>query len=133
MEDGLSEKEELFAKIIRDADKIDILFEAVEMFWQGNEEIVENSTITEDVIKQFNQNKLIKRRKKERTENSINKIITVIAFIFDINFKESLEIMKKENYINKILDRYDIKDKYTKNEVEKIRIRANEYIKLKTI
>ena len=123
----------MFAKIIRDADKIDILFEAVEMFWQGNEEIVENSTITEDVIKQFNQNKLIKRRKKERTENSINKIITVIAFIFDINFKESLEIMKKENYINKILDRYDIKDKYTKNEVEKIRIRANEYIKLKTI
>ena len=103
------------------------------MFWQGNEEILENSTITEDVIKQFNQNKLIKRRKKERTENSINKIITVIAFIFDINFKESLEIMKKENYINKILDRYDIKDKYTKNEVEKIRIRANEYIKLKTI
>lgn len=52
------------------------------MFWKGNEEIVENSTITEDVIKQFNQNKLIKRRKKERTENSINKIITVIAFIF---------------------------------------------------
>ena len=103
------------------------------MFWKGNEEIVENSTITEDVIKQFNQNKLIKRRKKERTENSINKIITVIAFIFDINFKESLEIIKKENYINKILDRYDIKDKYTKNEVEKIRIRANEYIKLKTI
>lgn len=133
MEDGLSEKEELFAKIIRDADKIDILFEAVEMFWKGKEEIVENSTITEDVIKQFNQNKLIKRRKRERTENSINKIITVIAFIFDINFKESLEIIRKENYINKILDRYDIKDKYTKNEVEKIRIRANEYIKLKTI
>ena len=76
MEDGLSEKEELFAKIIRDADKIDILFEAVEMFWKGKEEIVENSTITEDVIKQFNQNNLIKRRKKER--NTISKIYKTI-------------------------------------------------------
>ena len=33
MEDGLSEKEELFAKIIRDADKIDILFEICK-FWK---------------------------------------------------------------------------------------------------
>lgn len=133
IEEELLEKEELFAKIIRDADKIDILFEAVETFWRGKEEIVENSTITEDVIKQFYQNNLIKRRKEERPENTINKVITVIAFIFDINFKESLEIIKKENYINKILERYDIKDKYTKKEIEKIRIRANEYIKLKTI
>lgn len=133
IEEELSEKEELFAKIIRDADKIDILFEAVETFWRGKEEIVENSTITEDVIKQFYQNNLIKRRKEERPENTINKVITVIAFIFDINFKESLEIIKRENYINKILERYDIRDKYTKKEIEKIRIRANEYIKLKTI
>ena len=51
--------------INRDLDKIDIIYEAVEMFWKVKEEIVENSTITEDVIKQFNQNNLIKRRKKE--------------------------------------------------------------------
>ena len=50
-----------------------------------------------------------------------------------VGFDKVVFIIKKENYINKILERYDIKDKYTKNEVEKIRIRANEYIKLKTI
>lgn len=131
IEEGLSAKEEIFAKIIRDADKIDILYESVEMFWQGREHIVENSTITEDVIEQFNNCVQIKRRKERRLENSINEIVSVIAFIFDMNFKESFKIIKNQNYINKILDRYNIKDEYTKNEIEKIRIKANHYIEEK--
>ena len=132
IEEGLSLKEELFAKIIRDADKIDIMFETVDMFWKGKEDIIENSTITENVIQQFNEGSLIKRKKGEKLENSINKIISTIAFIFDINFKMSFRIIKEENYINKILKRFDIKDKYTKKEVEKIRIKANEYIEEKS-
>ena len=133
IEEGLSDKEELFSKIIRDADKIDIMFETVDMFWKGKEDIIENSTITEDVIQQFNQCSLIKRRKGERPENSINKIIVTIAFIFDINYKESFRIIKKEDYINNIFERFNIKDKYTKNEAEKIRTNANEYINKKSI
>ena len=133
IEEGLSKKEKLFAKIIRDADKIDILYESVEMFWKERENIVENSTITEDVIQQFNECTQIKRRKERRPENSINEIVSVIAFIFDINFKESFRIIKEANYINKILDRYDIKDEYTKNEIEKIRTKANEFIEGKSI
>ena len=62
------------------------------------------------------------------TENSINEIVSVIAFIFDINFKESFKIIKSENYINRNLDRYNIRDEYTKNEIEKIRTKANKYI-----
>ncbi len=133
IEEGLSEKEELFAKIIRDADKIDIFYESVEIFWNEKKDIIENSTITEDVIKQFNECTQIKRRKERRVENSVNEIVSVIAFIFDINFKESLRIIKNENYVNKILDRYNIKDEYTKNEIEKIRTKANEYIEEKSI
>ena len=133
IEGGLSKQEELFAEIIRDADKIDILYESVEMFWKGRENTVESSTITEDVIQQFNECTQIKRRKERRPENSINEIVSVIAFIFDINFKESFRIIKEENYINKILDRYDIKDEYTKNAIEKIRTKANEYIKEKSM
>ena len=131
IEEGLSAKEEIFAKIIRDADKIDIFYESVEMFWQGREHIVENSTITEDLIEQFNNCVQIKRRKERRPENSINEIVSVIAFIFDMNFKESFKIIKNQNYINKILNRYNIKDEYTKNEIEKIRIKANRYIEEK--
>ena len=132
IEEGLSEQEELFAEIIRDADKIDILYESTEMFWKDRENIVENSTITEDVIEQFNKCTQIRNRKEKRPENSINEIVSVIAFIFDINFKESFRIIKEENYINKILNRYDIKDEYTKKEIEKIRTKANEFIEEKS-
>ena len=133
IEEGLSEKEELFAEIIRDADKIDILYESTEMFWKDRENLIEESTITEDVIEQFNKCTQIRNRKEKRPENSINEIVSVIAFIFDINFKESFRIIKEENYINKILNRYDIKDEYTKKEIEKIRTKANEFIEEKSI
>ena len=42
IEEGLNEEESLFAKIIRDADKIDILYEAVSMFWNGEEKDINN-------------------------------------------------------------------------------------------
>ena len=55
----------------------------------------------------------------------------VIAFIFDLNFKESFQILQKEDYINKCLNRYNLKDEYTKQQVEEIRKIANEYIEEK--
>ena len=88
-EDGTAE--ELFAEIIRDADKIDILYESTEMFWKDRENLIEESTITEDVIEQFNKCTQIRNRKEKRPENSINEIVSVIAFIFDINFKSRFD------------------------------------------
>ena len=125
IEDGLNSQEELFAKIIRDADKIDIFYESVEMFWKGKEDEVENSKISEDVIEHI---KKLSQITKKTEESAIDNIIRIIAFIFDINFKESFEILKKENYINKILDRYNLKDEYTKQKVEEIKKIANEYL-----
>ena len=125
IEEDLTPKEELFAKIIRDADKIDIFYESVEMFWKGTEKEVENSKISEDVIQQINNFSQTKRKKEE---TPIDNIMRVIAFIFDMNFKASFEILKKEDYINKIINRYNLKDEYTKQKVEEIRIMANKYI-----
>ena len=53
IEDGLTQEQELFAKIIRDADKIDIFYEGVTMFWNGKEELVEGSLISPEVFKQI--------------------------------------------------------------------------------
>lgn len=125
IEDGLTEKEELFAKMVRDADKIDIFYESVVMFWKGKEEQVERSIISKETIEQFENFTQIKKIKKEA---EVDNIIRVIAFIFDINFKTSFQILKEEDYINKILDRYDLKDEYTKQKVEEIRKIANKYV-----
>ena len=125
IEDGLTPKQEVFAKIIRDADKIDIFYESVDMFWKGKEQEVESSMISEEVVKII-KNQSQTMRKAE--ESPVDNIMRVIAFIFDLNFKESFQIIKRENYINRILDRYNFIDEYTKQKVEEIRKIANEYI-----
>lgn len=127
IEDGLTKQEELFAKIIRDADKIDILYESIEMFWKNEEEQINNSFISENVWSQIKKQQLIKREKGNRLEN-IDGVISVIGFIYDINFKESFEILKEQNYINLVINRFNLKDKNEKDKLEKIRKDANEYI-----
>ena len=95
------------------------------MFWKGREQEVENSIISEDVVNTIkNQSQTLKKVE----ESPIDNIMRVIAFIFDLNFKESFKIIKQEDYINKILNRYEIKDEYTKQKVEEIRKLANEYV-----
>ena len=128
IEEGIAEKEELFSKIIRDADKIDIFYESVEMFWKGKEKEVEESVISKDMIEQF---KILSQKKRKVEETTLDRVIRVITFIFDVNFKSSLQIIKEEDYINKILNRYNFKDESTRQQVEEIRIIANEYINRK--
>lgn len=128
IEAGLTAKEELFSKIVRDVDKIDIFYESVVMFWKGKEEQVEESIISKDTTEQFEN---LLQIKKQRNESVIDNVIRVIAFIFDMNFKPSFQILREEDYINKILNRYDFKDGYTKQKVEEIRRIANEYVRNK--
>ena len=128
IEAGLTAKEELFSKIVRDVDKIDIFYESVVMFWKGKEEQVEESIISKDTTEQFEN---LLQIEKQRNESVIDNVIRVIAFIFDMNFKPSFQILREEDYINKILNRYDFKDGYTKQKVEEIRRIANEYVRNK--
>ena len=121
----------LFAKIIRDADKIDIFYESAEIFWNNEEEKVEQSKISEKILKQFNQGEQIKKSKDIKLE-PIEDIVFIIEFIYDINFKISFEIIKKANYINRIFNRYNITDKFSKKAIEEITKTANKYIEEKT-
>lgn len=127
IEKGLTQEQLLFAKIIRDADKLDIMYESVEMFYKGNEEEVNKSILTQELYEQFINKKVIKKQKDIIFEK-VNDIVCVLGFIYDINFKETYEIIKKQDYINKILDRYKFEDKETKEKIEEMRKIANQYI-----
>lgn len=130
IEEGLNQEELLFSKIIRDADKTDILYESVHMFWQGNESKIEEQRISDNIFNQFKNNTLIERKKGKKLE--VDSIITILAFIYDINFKPTFEMIRNENYINKILQRFNFKDEYTKEKMEEVKNIANKYIKEKT-
>jgi len=128
IQNELTDREKIFAQIIRDADKIDIFYEALTEFWICKEKEVEESILSEEILEEFKSFSTIKNRKESECNVEAYKIVKIISFIFDINFKISFQILKKEDYINKILDNYKFKDEYTKNAMEEIKKIANDYI-----
>lgn len=125
--DGLTEKELMFAKIIRDADKLDIFYEGAEMFWTQTEQVdeINNSKVSDIVVQNFAKHVYFDRKFLNTKADSI---IHFISLIYDINFKYDFEIIKKENYINIILNKFTFKDKNTSKQMKYVLEIANKYI-----
>lgn len=126
LEEGLSEQEEIYSKIIKDADKLDIFYEATGMFWKNQEEKIENEKISKEVYNEFKNGKLLRNEIKN---SELDNIIGIVSFIYDINLKSSLEILEKEDYINKMIKRFNFKDEETKEKILEIQEIAEEYMK----
>lgn len=54
--------------------------------------------------------------------------VCILAFTFDLNFDVTYKIVKENDYINILIDRFDYKDKETKNRMEDIRVIINKFI-----
>ena len=111
----------LQSKIIRDADKIDILnFLTFESF----ETLYKRADITDVPISKVMLDEFFKGKQVERSKQVtyMDDWLSNITYIFDINFKPSFKILQEKDYINKIIDR-------TKTpQMEEVRKFANKYI-----
>ena len=125
-ENNLTEQEKKFCALIKDCDKLDILYEACEIFWKNDKERIEKSEISKVVLQDFFQEKLIENNLKV---TQLDHVIGMISFIYDINFKESYEFLIKKDYINKLIKRFDFK--IEKQNMKEIQLYANEYVKKK--
>lgn len=129
IQDGLSENELLHSKIIRDADKLDILYEATESFWykEAEKELIENAeTVDEEYFEQIKNHKQIHRKKG--FINKIDAVISYLAFVFDFNFKYSFKVTYENDYINKITNRFEFKNSKSKEQMEEIKDIINKFI-----
>lgn len=122
----LSEKGKMFAKLIRDADKIDILYLRVigELKIELDENPL-NDSIYNTII-----NKKSINRKDLKTET--DRLAVSLGFIFDINYKESFKILKEVKYFDQIIDIYKEKtnNEKLKEQLEEIRKVINNYIEV---
>ena len=101
IEPNLDRRTIRFAKLIRDADKLDILYalnnsEIKSVIWE------DDSIITDRVKNQFFEGNQVKNN---GTETKNEKIITMFSFIYDFNYGASMEIIKNEDYYGKIYRR----------------------------
>ena len=100
----LNDREMLFAKVIRDADKIDILKVAtdfpLEEIYNVATEQIHAHLITEEVMQQFRQKQAIFRDTKKVP---IDNLVGHIALVFELEFPQSYEIVKEQGYLDRLL------------------------------
>lgn len=66
------------------------------------------------------------------TENTqLDKLVKMIAFIYDIQYKKSFEILQKKDYLNKIIDRFNFKENKTKQSILEMQKIGKEFINSK--
>jgi len=94
--DHLSNYKKTLCKIIRDADKVDILYLLSENIIKEQET---DEPITEKISKDFKSKKLLLTTDKRNPNDTI---LAHLAFVFDLNYKYSFRYL----YENKIIDKY---------------------------
>ncbi|HAB65861.1 MAG TPA: phosphodiesterase [Firmicutes bacterium] len=132
IENGLDERCKLHAMIIRDADKLDNFRvkkeEKIEAIFPGKvkeKKDMENSILSDKVYETIKKAKCVNIRDRETV---LDYWCCVLAFVFDLNFKESYEIIKNNDYINLLIDRFKYNDLETKKRIEEIRNIMNAYV-----
>lgn len=122
-----SDKELLHSKIIRDADKTDIIymltFEDKETAWERA--TIDEEKITDEIYKEFMEDKDINYQKRK---TAVDILVSHFAYIYDFNYKCALQIVKENEYFKKIYQRFNFKDKETKNKMEQIYNEVERYL-----
>ena len=110
IEPNLNERELFFAKLIRDADKLDIIYAI------GNEKI--KPILRQDsasITKIFEENFFNHQIGNLKYSKSFNDgLVITFCYIYDINFKETYQIIHENKYYNKIYERINRKDIFKK-------------------
>lgn len=129
IQEGLNEKELLHCKIIRDADKIDILnsmcLRKIKDIFDIDVEDLCKLKISDEVYNDFLKLKQVKYSKEV---TKLDLWVATIAFIFDLNYTFSFKYIKEKDYINIFINKVKCEDKDTKERIKTIKEIANKYI-----
>ncbi len=132
IEENLDARTLLHSKIIRDADKIDNYRvkkdEKVEAIFPkrvNKKEDMEESKLSDKVYNTILDKKCVDIHDRV---TPLDFWVCILAFTFDLNFDVSYKIVKENDYINVLIDRFQYKDEDTKNKMEEIRKSINEFI-----
>lgn len=132
IEKDLDERTLLHSKIVRDADKIDNYRvkkdEKVEAIFPkrvNKKEDMEESKMSDKVYNTILDKKCVNIHDRV---TPLDFWVCILAFTFDLNFDVSYKIVKENDYINVLVDRFKYRDEETKNRMEKVRKIINRYI-----
>lgn len=126
--EGLTERETMFANILRDADKLDILKvcveEPVEAVYAETEEALKTSKISEEVMEAFFEEKAVL---KSLRKSAVDKMVGHILLVFELVYPVSIKIAKEQGHLDKLLH-FCSKNEGTNEQLSKIREKMNCYM-----
>ncbi len=128
IQEGLTDRELLHAKIIRDADKIDIFRILAEDEIEHIYDNFEKMPDEEISSKVYNSIITDKRVNYLDRKNDIDKLIANLSFVYDLNFAKSYEIFKNRDYVNRFINRISIRNTDTIAKVNNIIEMINKHI-----
>ena len=130
IQEDCNDGELLHCKIIRDADKLDIFHAILTESFEAAYPI--DIYIKDGISKEIKEGFTINNRiDYSKIKTCADLLVGQIAYIFDINYIYSLEEIKKENYIEKLIKRFDSKDKETIQDLNELKDIAEKYIQEK--
>ncbi len=133
IERGLSEQEVTHCKIVRDADNLDIFRNILENrpedYTHLGSQNVSKEILSPEFFEDFKKEKPLIYA-KAKTDMDI--MVAIIAHIYAINFKSTLQIIQERDSIQKFVKHIDAQDEYTKEKLQEIVDYAMNYIKRKT-
>lgn len=135
IEDGLDQKALLHSKIIRDSDKLDnfrvkTVYKPDEIFHNdvNSKDEFENSQISENVYDSMCNKNPVKLAYRKLP---LDYYVVILGFIYDLYYRESYQIVKQNDYINRLIDKFEYKKVETKARMENIRRLLTEYVEIK--
>jgi len=117
--DDVDYRTKIFCNIVRDADKLDILM--VQKNICEDKEYDVAKTAVEDIKNHQQVHNL-----KNIPYTDATYILRCVAFIFDLNYRKSFEIVKETDIVNKKFD--IILEKFDEDEMKELKDICNEYI-----
>lgn len=130
IESGLSQEALLQAKIIRDADKTDILRvnneNSCETLFMCSKEEMCASLISEEVLQDFMAHHSILSSKRKTPADIL---ISHIALIYDFNFPTGLSIINEKGWIHQMLHRFEFQHPQMKNMIQIVEQEVDAYMK----
>lgn len=119
IEEGLTDRELLYAKIVRDADKTDIYrvitTDNKKTIW-GKEDLSKEK-ISDEIYREFLEDKRINYKERK---TAADLLVCHFKFVFDLNFKITRQIIKENQYIDKLYSRFSFDDKETRERFKEI-------------
>lgn len=129
IEKGLSEHEMLHSKIIRDSDNLDIfrslLAHPLEEHTHMGSKDVSREILSPETFEDFKKEKTMLYAK---AKNDMDIMVVIMAHIYAINFKETLQLIQENDYIRKFVKKIDAKDIGTKEKLNEISDYAMAYM-----